>query len=103
MIDNQDSILFAVRVTTTMYIVLKTVVLWEFFYKTALIDPKSFVFKKLSSRRRKKNPDWRLIWGIYGAITGLIIYILSKTNVDSIIKRLPSGSLLDITCIKLIG
>lgn len=25
MIDNQDSILFAVRVTTTMYIVLKTV------------------------------------------------------------------------------
>lgn len=47
MIDNQDSILFAVRVTTTVnVIVLKTVVLWEFFYKTALIDPKSFVFKK---------------------------------------------------------
>lgn len=46
MIDNQDSILFAVMVTTTMYIELKTVVLWGFFYKTALIDPKSFIFKK---------------------------------------------------------
>lgn len=65
MIDNQDSILFAVRVTTSMYIVLKTVVLWEFFYKTALIDPKSFVFKKLSLRRRKKtrlDTHMRNIW-----------------------------------------